>query len=74
MQHNEGQSTFTSKANDWVVKYVENFNSTEDAHKRELESKLKKSQKYIEWLISPVGPEKDRDACMSQKHWGKVPF
>jgi putative endonuclease len=53
-QHNEGQSTFTSNANDWLVKYVENFNSRKDAHKRELEIKRKKSRKYIEWLISSV--------------------
>jgi putative endonuclease len=55
VQHNEGLSTFTSKAADWILKYSENFDSREDAHKRELEIKHKKSRKYIEWLISSVG-------------------
>ena len=54
-QHNEGISTFTAKANDWELKYSESFNSREEAHKRELEIKRKKSPKYIEWLISSVG-------------------
>jgi putative endonuclease len=51
-QHNEGISTFTSKATDWELVYLENFNSRADAHKRELEIKSKKSRKYIEWLIN----------------------
>ena len=50
-QHNEGISSFTSKATDWVLKYTEVFMSREEAHKRELEIKSKKSRKYIEWLI-----------------------
>jgi putative endonuclease len=55
VQHNEGVSTFTSKATDWVLKYSANFNSRQEAHKRELEIKRKKSKRYIEWLISSVG-------------------
>ena len=55
VQHNEGLSSFTSKAIDWVLKYTEEFDSRENAHKRELEIKRKKSRKYIEWLISSVG-------------------
>jgi len=50
-QHNSGISTFTSAANDWHLKYSETFNSRNDAHKRELEIKKKKSRKYLEWLI-----------------------
>ena len=50
-QHNEGISSFTSKATDWVLKYTEVFMSREEAHKRELAIKSKKSRKYIEWLI-----------------------
>ena len=50
-EHNTGMSTFTAKANDWVLLYKEAFESREDAHKRELEIKKKKSRKYIEWLI-----------------------
>jgi putative endonuclease len=55
LQHNEGLSTFTSKANDWILKYAAEFSSREEAHKKELEIKRKKSRKYIEWLISSVG-------------------
>ncbi len=51
-QHNEGISTYTSKATDWILMYSENFSSRVDAHKRELEIKSKKSRKYIEWLIN----------------------
>ena len=51
IQHNEGVSTFTSKAKDWILKYTEDFPSREAAHKRELEIKNKKSRKYIERLI-----------------------
>ena len=54
-QHNNGESSFTSKANDWILKYSENFNNREKAHFRELEIKRKKSRKYIEWLMSTVG-------------------
>jgi putative endonuclease len=54
-QHNTGISTFTSKANDWVIKYNETFNSREAARLREAEIKKKKSRKYIEWLISSAG-------------------
>jgi putative endonuclease len=32
--------------------YTEKFETREQAHKRELEIKRKKSRKYIEWLIS----------------------
>ncbi len=52
MQHNTGISTFTSKAADWELKYQENFETREAAHKKELEIKNKKSRKYIEWLIN----------------------
>jgi putative endonuclease len=50
-EHNNGISTFTSKAADWKLMYSENFETRELAHKRELEIKKKKSRKYIEWLI-----------------------
>ena len=55
LQHNGGISTFTDKANDWVLQHSEPFPTREDAHKRELEIKGKKSRKYIEWLISSAG-------------------
>jgi len=54
-EHNSGISTYTSKANDWVIKYSEPFNSREEAMNRETAIKKKKSRKYIEWLISSSG-------------------
>jgi putative endonuclease len=50
-EHNSGISTFTAKASDWKIMFTQQFNSREEAHKRELEIKNKKSRKYIEWLI-----------------------
>jgi putative endonuclease len=50
-QHNNGLSDFTSKADDWQLKYLEEFETREHAMKREKEIKAKKSRKYIEWLI-----------------------
>jgi putative endonuclease len=49
--HNAGISSFTSKADDWIVVYVEAFENREQARKREFELKKKKSRKYLEWLI-----------------------
>ena len=54
VQHNAGESHYTSKASDWVLVYDESFENRADAHKREIEIKKKKSRKYIEWLISKV--------------------
>ena len=51
LEHNNGFSTFTSKAKDWVLKYHETFSSRAEARMREKEIKLKKSRKYIEWPI-----------------------
>jgi putative endonuclease len=55
VQHNNGLSSFTSKANDWKLVYKEQYPNREEAHKRELEIKSKKSRKYIEWLIGSAG-------------------
>ena len=52
MQHNNGISEFTSKANDWILVYEEKFIDRKNAFDREREIKKKKSRKYIEWLIS----------------------
>ena len=46
-QHNSGYSKFTSKASDWELKYSEEFDLRENAYKREMEIKKKKSRKYI---------------------------
>ena len=54
-RHTNSGSKSTKKANDWVVKYTEEFESRGEAMHRELEIKSKKSRKYIEWLISSVG-------------------
>jgi len=51
LEHNNGISTYTSKANDWVFKYQESFPTREEAHRQELAIKMKKSVRYIEWLI-----------------------
>ncbi len=51
-EHNTGQSSYTSKASDWELKYSQSYPTREQAHARELEIKRKKSRKYIEWLIS----------------------
>jgi predicted GIY-YIG superfamily endonuclease len=56
INHNSGISKFTSRANDWVLKYVEVFETRALAAKREREIKSKKSRKYIEWLV-----EKSKD-------------
>ena len=50
-EHNSGISNFTSKANDWVLKFTEEFETRETARLKELEIKKKKSRKYIEWII-----------------------
>jgi len=53
-RHTNSGSKSTKKANDWVIKYTETFNTRQEVAKRELEIKNKKSRKYIEWLISSV--------------------
>jgi putative endonuclease len=55
VQHNSGLSSYTSKANDWKLVYKEQFTTREEAHKRELAIKNKKSRNYIEWLIHGDG-------------------
>ena len=55
VQHNSGISSYTSKANDWKLVYQEQYQNREEAHKRELTIKNKKSRKYIEWLIGSAG-------------------
>ena len=54
-RHKNSGSKSTKKANDWVVKYTEEFQSRQEASLRELAIKNKKSRKYIEWLVSSVG-------------------
>jgi predicted GIY-YIG superfamily endonuclease len=59
LRHKNSGSKSTKKANDWVVRYTEKFESRQKAMARELEIKNKKSRKYIEWLVS--SPDSYRD-------------
>ncbi|RYY39159.1 MAG: GIY-YIG nuclease family protein [Chitinophagaceae bacterium] len=54
-RHNNSGSKATKKAKDWTLKYTETFATRAQAVRREQEIKKKKSRKYIESLISPVG-------------------
>ena len=51
-KHLSTHKGYTSKAKDWVLKYSEKYTTKQEAHKRELEIKRKKSRKYIERIIS----------------------
>jgi putative endonuclease len=55
LQHNEGRNISTKHGVPWELKYSASFITRGEATKREKEIKSKKSRKYIEWLISPVG-------------------
>jgi putative endonuclease len=50
-RHNNSGSKATKKANDWTLKYTEEYSSRSEAYRREMEIKGKKSRKYIEMLI-----------------------
>ena len=50
-RHTNSGSKSTKKANDWVIKYTEEFSTRSLAMKREAEIKRKKSRSYIENLI-----------------------
>ena len=52
LQNNTGVSRYTSKASDWVLKYMEQFEKRHEAAARERSIKAKKSRRYIELLIS----------------------
>ena len=51
-QHNQPSSTNPSGATDWMIVYQEKCSSRQDAHKRELDIKGKRSRTYLVWLIS----------------------
>ena len=51
-RHTNSGSKSTKAANDWLLKYKEEFNTRSEAMKREAEIKKKKSRKYIEYIIS----------------------
>ena len=54
-EHNRGKEKFTKTGMPWQLVYCEAFEQLTDARKRELEIKKKKSRKYIEAIIRPVG-------------------
>ncbi|MCC5931855.1 MAG: GIY-YIG nuclease family protein [Cyclobacteriaceae bacterium] len=51
-RHNGTNRNFTGKANDWEVKYLEEFDDKGKALKREKELKSLKSRKLIEEMIT----------------------
>jgi putative endonuclease len=53
-EHNIGHSTFTATGRPWVLKHKENFDSLQEAKKREAFIKKMKSRKYIESLFKLI--------------------
>ncbi len=51
-RHNAGATFSTKSGRPWKLVYYESFQNNSDALKREREIKLKKSRKYIEYLIA----------------------
>ena len=51
-KHLVSKKQFTGKADDWVLKYSEEFPNRSEAYQREQAIKRKKSRKYIEHLIN----------------------
>jgi len=54
-RHKNSGSKSTKSADDWELKYSEQFDTRAIAIKRETEIKNKKRRSYIEWLISNSG-------------------
>jgi putative endonuclease len=50
-EHNTGQTRYSQTGKPWILKYSEEFPDRSTAMKREKEIKMKKSRKYIEYLI-----------------------
>lgn len=54
--HNSGATPSTKKGSpEWIIRYIEDFQTKSDALKREIQIKRKKSRKYIDFLISSAG-------------------
>jgi len=51
-EHNTGHSKYTSTGLPWILKYKEEFETLQEAKKRELTIKKMKSRIYIEGLFS----------------------
>ncbi len=57
-KHNTNHKGFTGKYQDWIIVYVENFQSKNEAYAREREVKSWKSRRMIEKLIhTPEHPD-----------------
>ena len=52
IRHNQKSKGFTGNTNDWKVVYTEQYNTIEEAQKRELQIKSWKSRIKIQKLIS----------------------
>ena len=56
VEHNAGATNYTRSGKPWILVYKEQYELKSEAMKREREIKMKKSRKYIEYLInSSVG-------------------
>lgn len=51
-EHNKGSSPYTRTTRPWVVKYLKEFGTIEEARKEEIMLKRMKSKKVIEELIA----------------------
>ena len=57
-KHNTNHKGFTGKYQDWIIVYIENFLSKNEAYAREREVKSWKSRRMIEKLIdTPEHPD-----------------
>ena len=54
-EHNSGKSKYTSLTKPFKIIYTENYETGEEARKREYHLKKLKSKKYINWLIAKKG-------------------
>ena len=55
IEHNAGATNYTRSGKPWILVYQEEFDQKSDAIRREREIKLKKSRKYIEYMINSSG-------------------
>lgn len=53
-KHNSNHKGFTGRANDWELKYCENYDSKNEAKRREEQIKSWKSRDAIEQLINSI--------------------
>jgi putative endonuclease len=56
-RHNSKSRGYSSRANDWVLRYKEEFANKASAYDRERQIKSWKSRVMVQALISSAGPE-----------------